>query len=55
MSDDDQKLIIFLTALTRLCHATGFGIAGNPEVYVIEQDDYHRRFSIDDNSKLAFC
>ena len=50
----EEKTARFLLELTMLSVRHGVGIAGQPTLFVMEQDDYDRTYKIDDNSKLSF-
>ena len=44
----------FLAELTKLSHQYSLGIAGEPELFILEDDDTTREYRIDDESRLSF-
>jgi hypothetical protein len=50
----EPALPVFLTALSDLCRKYGFGIAGEPELFVLEPEDYAFNYSVDDRGHLVF-
>jgi hypothetical protein len=49
-----ERLDLFLTRLTALSHEMGLGIAGEPTLFIMEQDDSGREYSTDAESHLHF-
>jgi hypothetical protein len=49
-----ERLDLFLARLTALSHELGLGIAGEPALFVMEQDDSGRKYSTDAESHLHF-
>jgi hypothetical protein len=50
----DEKEKIFCEELTELLHRHGLGIADKPHVYELENCDYTRKCSIDEDGLLLF-
>ncbi len=52
--DQNDKLDEFLSALTGLSQSYRISITGTPILFVMEDDDFERTYSCDDESKLDF-
>ncbi|MGD1045704.1 MAG: hypothetical protein ABR936_10315 [Bacteroidota bacterium] len=50
----DEKEKIFCEKLTEFLRQYGFGIADEPHTYELEQVDYSRQCSIDEEGRLQF-
>jgi hypothetical protein len=50
----EEKAAQFENALTELSRKFGIGIVGEPILFVLESDDYDRKYRTDANSKLLF-
>lgn len=45
----------FVCELTELSHKHGIGIAGSPELFLLERDDFALTYECDDQSKLVLA
>lgn len=52
--NDDDNLKMFLDGLRELSLRHKIGIAGEPELFVMDDDDFERAYSCDADSKLQF-
>lgn len=52
--DQADKLNTFLDALTELSRKYKIGIAGQPVLFLIENEDFERTYSCDAESNLTF-
>ncbi len=50
----DADTTAFLAELTKLSHKYGLGVAGNAELFILENEDESREYRIDDESRLSF-
>jgi hypothetical protein len=51
----EEKLQAYLAELTELAHRYGLGITGDAQLFVLEDGDEDRVFSINDESRLTFA
>ncbi len=42
----------FASELSELCRKHGLAIAGQPELFIMERDDYQLIYKVDDQSRL---
>ena len=50
----EDNLSMFLDGLTELSRRHSLGIAGQPVLFVMKDDDYDRTYTADDESNLIF-
>ena len=48
----DQQTTAFANELSDLCRKHGIGIAGEPTLFRLEQDDLLHEYKVDDQSRL---
>lgn len=48
-----DELNEFLSELTRVSHKHGIAISGEPELFLMERDDYAHSYACDASSRLA--
>lgn len=53
IQDYGPKADMFAQELTELCQQHRIGIAGNPELFVMDAQDRHLRYSVDGDGKLV--
>lgn len=46
-------VIAFADSLTELCLKHGVGITGEPELFVMQPEDYELSYKVDENSRLV--
>lgn len=51
---EEDNLLMFLDGLTELSRRHNLGIAGQPILFVMQNADYDRSYSTDDESNLTF-
>lgn len=51
---DPAKVEAFLADLTTACIKHGIGLSGEPTMFVMETDDYERKFRPDDEGNISF-
>jgi hypothetical protein len=51
---ESDSLPAFLSDLSALCRKHGFGIGGQPEIFILEPDDYAYDYSVDPEGRLVF-
>jgi hypothetical protein len=54
-SKSDQTLTDFTEELTTLSHRYKLGITGEPILFVLEEEDTERQYTIDHSSRLEFA
>lgn len=52
-TDSDIKTKAFLAELANLSRKHGLAISGDPVLFVMEPEDFHAAYTIDDESKLT--
>jgi len=50
----EDNLLMFLDGLTELSRRHKIGIADQPTLFIMDDDDLERAYSVDDESKLIF-
>ena len=52
-ADEGDDLNAFANEITLLCRKYGLALAGQPEVFVMDRDDYQLSYHVDDKSRLV--
>lgn len=49
-----NQILLFLDALTAVCHKFSLAISGRPELFVLQTEDFQRKYYLDINDRMEF-